>query len=134
MNTAYTVLIDNKILILTFLFVVIGVVFNDYTNTIQGKDEEIYIIRIILISITISMLMRGLSEKVLEHTNNFLYYFLCIMGGWANYKLYDFFDITGNGIVDFLENSLKKHTNNNTNEEELVEKIIDMIDEKEGDN
>lgn len=123
---------SNKILIFTFLFVIIGVVFNDYHKTIQGKDEEIYIIRIILASIVITMLMRGVSNKILNATNEFLYYFLCIAGGWANYSLYDLLDLVGNnfvsGIGRYIQSLAKQHINNNETNNKIKE-LEDKIDE-----
>ena len=135
MNLATQYIASNKILIFTFLFVIIGVVFNDYHKTIQGRDEEIYILRIILASIVISMLMHGISDKILSVTNESIYYFLCIAGGWANYSVYDLLDLIGNngldGLVNWFKQLAKLKMNQNTDDK--IKELEDRMNEIDND-
>jgi len=123
---------SNKILIFTFLFVTLGVVFNDYHKTIGGKDEDIYIIRIVFASIVITMLMRGFSDKILEMTNRYIYFFMCVAGGWANYSIYDLLDLIGNNFVDnitkYIKSLAKQHINDN-NTDNKIKELEDKINE-----
>ena len=129
MNTTFT---DFQNFILIFIFILLGVVFNDYTKSLKG-DDKIYIVRMVLVSLVLTPLLMGLRVQLFNLLGNMsLFYFACIIVGWANYKFYDFFDITGSGFIDFLTAKIKKYSQNDDDKEtELVEKIIDIIENKD---
>lgn len=122
-----------KILILTLLAVLLGVIFKDYTNSLDG-DDNIYIIRILLVTLPITLLMFGFSELILDRIkplgNNGLYYFICVIAGWGNYKIYDLMNITGDGLIDFLTAKFKKYSGNNAKIDELEDKINQIEEDK----
>lgn len=122
---------SNKILIFTCLFVTLGVVFNDYSKTINGHDEEIYIIRIIFASIVITMLMRGISTSILKRTNKYIYFFICVTGGWANYSIYDLLDLIGNNFINKISGYIKSLVALNTNTKDKINELENKIDEME---
>ena len=57
-----------------FVWVLIGVYFRDYINTLN-KDFHVYKKRIVFMSIIITVFMLSLKESMLEHVNSYTYIF-----------------------------------------------------------
>ena len=93
-------------IVYVFFFVVLGVWGKDYLDTINGKDVKIYIQRIIIMSILITVFMLGFKEKLLEILNEYFYLFLCSCIGYANYSFLNFFQTTGEKIVNYSEDKV----------------------------
>lgn len=121
---------EYKTLFLSFLFVVLGVVFHDYTNTINGEDDKIYIIRIIIVSMLITLIMRGLHQYLIARINVYFYYFLCSSAGWVNYQLYGLLDLFGSNLFNVVLDKLKSRDDR---QDKKIKELEDKFNDHLGD-
>ena len=117
---------DDQILIMaTVLFTFIGAYGKDYNETIKGKEEKIKLGRILFAMITMSTLMLA-AEPFFALFNQFAYYFICIVAGWASYStLPKFLDITGDKLMKYINNKISSMLKTKDSEFAQLKKEID---------
>lgn len=69
----------------------IGSVLNDYSNTVNGKECEVKIVRIIISTFAATMFMMGISDFLLKYFPFKLYLFFCFVAGSMGFKLFEKF-------------------------------------------